>query len=237
MGEITFIRHGQASFGKNDYDVLSETGKKQSAVLARLLSETGMHFNSAYSGTLKRQKDTADIILQTMKECGIVKVPQLEQDEGFNEYQSDEIIRHYIPIVVSEDKTLIPLLEKILTDKKSFQLIFERVIAKWVAGESPSDGVEGWLQFRQRVDDAVKSIIHSNGKDGNVVVFSSGGVISASVQIATGMSPYEAMKLGWGLVNCSITRFRYGSSGLVLHSFNNYGHYEVNNLRELITYR
>ncbi len=237
MGEITFIRHGQASFGKNDYDVLSETGRGQSAVLARHLVECGMQFDAAYCGTLKRQKDTADIILQTMTEYGTVKVPGLFQSEGFNEYQSDEIIHHYIPIVVDEDKSLIPLLEKILTDKKSFQLIFERIIAKWVAGESPSDAVEGWLQFRQRVDDAVNSIIRSNGKDGSIVVFSSGGVISASVQIATGMSPYEAMKLGWGLVNCSITRFRYGSSGLVLHSFNNYGHYEVNNLRELITYR
>ncbi|HPS57493.1 MAG TPA: histidine phosphatase family protein [Spirochaetota bacterium] len=237
MGEITFIRHGQASFGKGDYDVLSEKGRDQSAIMARYLADCGMEFGAAYSGTLKRQKDTADIILQVMDSSGSVKVPQLVENEGFNEYHSDEIMRYYVPIVAAEDAAMIPLLEKIFTDRKSFQLIFERVISKWVAGESPSDGVEGWSRFRQRVDESLKSIINANGKDGNIVVFSSGGVISASVQIATGMSPFEAMRLGWGLVNCSLTRFRYGSSGLIVHSFNNYAHFEMNNLREFITYR
>ena len=237
MGEITFIRHGQASFGKGDYDVLSERGGEQSAILARYIAESGIQYDAAYCGTLKRQQDTADIILRTMKESGAAALPMLVQDQGFNEYQSDEIMRYYVPLVASEDAAMIPLLEKIFTDRKSFQLIFERVIAKWIAGESSSDSVEGWSKFRQRVDESIKSVISANGRDGNIVVFSSGGVISASVQIATGMSPYEAMRLGWGLVNCSLTRFRYGSSGLILHSFNNYAHFEMNNLRELITYR
>ncbi len=235
MGEITFIRHGQASFGKGDYDVLSGRGREQSAISGRYLAQCGHRFNSAYCGTLSRQKDTADIILRSMEESGAV--PRLSQDKGFNEYQSDEIIHHYIPLVVAEDAALVPLLEKIFTDRRSFQMIFERVIAKWVAGEDAAEGVEGWGAFRQRVGDSVNSIISANGRDGNAVVFSSGGVISALIQIATGMSPFEAMRLGWGLVNCSITRFRHGSSGLILHSFNNYAHFEVNNLREFITYR
>lgn len=237
MGEITFIRHGQASFGRGDYDVLSETGREQAALLARYLADNGMRYDSVFCGTLNRHRDTADPIADHLKSTGSLAVPGITYADGLNEYHSEEIIHHYMPIVIAEDRSLAPLLEKIYTDRKSFQIIFERIIAKWVAGEEQSDGVEGWAAFRLRVDEAVRSIKNNSGRDGHVLVISSGGVISATVQIATGISPFEAMRLGWGLVNCSLTRFKYGSSGLILHSFNSYSHFENNDSRKLITYR
>jgi len=37
MGVVLLVRHGQASFGADDYDVLSETGIEQSRMLGRAL--------------------------------------------------------------------------------------------------------------------------------------------------------------------------------------------------------
>lgn len=237
MGEIVFIRHGQASFGMGDYDMLSERGVEQAAILARYLAASGIVFDSAYSGTLKRQVDTAGLVFGILKEEGKAKVPWLRRNENLNEYHSEEIMRHYVPILASEDASLLPLLEKIFTEKKSFQLIFERVMARWISGESGSDSVESWEEFRGRVDSSIKEIINENERGSRVAVFSSGGVISAAVQIATGMSPYEAIRAGWGLVNASVTKFRYGSSGLILHSFNSYQYLELNNSKDFLTYR
>ena len=39
MAELLVIRHGQASFGQDDYDVLSDLGHQQSRAVGALLRE------------------------------------------------------------------------------------------------------------------------------------------------------------------------------------------------------
>ena len=50
MSEIYLIRHGQASFGEENYDKLSLNGVKQAQILARHLSRTGKSFDQFFSG-------------------------------------------------------------------------------------------------------------------------------------------------------------------------------------------
>ena len=38
MGNLTLIRHGQASFGEKDYDNLSDLGRKQGHLLGEYLN-------------------------------------------------------------------------------------------------------------------------------------------------------------------------------------------------------
>lgn len=236
MAELIFIRHGQASFGSGDYDILSDRGKEQSVLIAQYLLNTGVSFVRAYSGTLKRQVDTAEIVLDSMR-ANKTGIPALSRIEGFNEYQSDAIMHHYIPLLAQEDCALHPFIEKLYTDKRAFQHVFDRVVSRWLSDQSNPDGVEGWNRFKERVAAAIQQITRENEKDSRIVIFSSGGVISAAVHLATGMSPYESMRLGWGLVNTSMTKFRFGSAGLILHSLNSYPHLESGRSGELITYR
>lgn len=42
MSQILLVRHGQASWGSADYDVLSPLGEKQSAVLGEALAARGI---------------------------------------------------------------------------------------------------------------------------------------------------------------------------------------------------
>ena len=53
MGSIYLIRHGQASFGADDYDVLSATGVRQAAVLGEHLAALGIGFDRCLSGDLR----------------------------------------------------------------------------------------------------------------------------------------------------------------------------------------
>lgn len=236
MGELLFIRHGQASFGGGDYDILSDRGREQSAITAQYLLDTGVSFVRAYSGTLKRQVATAEVVLDQMK-AKTAGIPGLRQVEGLNEYQYEVILHHYIPLLAQEDSSLRPFIERLYTDKRSFQLVFDRVMTRWLLDDSNPDGVEGWNRFKERIEDSIQQIITENDKASRIIIFSSGGVISTAVHIATGMSPYDAIRIGWGLVNTSITKFRFGSSGLILHSFNSYPHLECFRSGELITYR
>ena len=63
MPVVLLVRHGQASFGAEDYDVLSDTGREQSQVVGVELGRRGLRSPVAVCGSLRRQKDTADIAL------------------------------------------------------------------------------------------------------------------------------------------------------------------------------
>ena len=59
MSEIYFFRHGQASFGEENYDRLSPLGVRQAQVLARYLAKAGKVFDAVYYGEMERQQKTA----------------------------------------------------------------------------------------------------------------------------------------------------------------------------------
>jgi len=77
MGELIFVRHGQASFGAQSYDKLSPLGEEQVQLLAAHWRETGEH-----SGALLRQRETAQILRPLVaEEAGSARI-----HTGFNEY-------------------------------------------------------------------------------------------------------------------------------------------------------
>nr|WP_042194698.1 histidine phosphatase family protein [Kibdelosporangium sp. MJ126-NF4]CEL21485.1 Phosphoglycerate mutase family protein [Kibdelosporangium sp. MJ126-NF4]CTQ95948.1 Phosphoglycerate mutase family protein [Kibdelosporangium sp. MJ126-NF4] len=59
MPLVYLIRHGQASFGAEDYDVLSPVGQLQGKHAGAELRRRGVLADQVWSGTLRRQRDTA----------------------------------------------------------------------------------------------------------------------------------------------------------------------------------
>ena len=59
MGQIVVVRHGQASFGADDYDVLSEAGEEQARVVGRTLAT--LEPDLVVHGSLVRQRRTAEL--------------------------------------------------------------------------------------------------------------------------------------------------------------------------------
>ncbi len=64
MGTLYLVRHGQASFGADDYDQLSELGQRQAERLGRYWAERGLRFDAVLTGTLKRHAQTWQGIAQ-----------------------------------------------------------------------------------------------------------------------------------------------------------------------------
>ncbi len=236
MSELYMVRHGQASFGKENYDVLSRRGIRQSELCAEYFLDQGVEFHTVCSGTLDRQRRSAESFIQVYRDGGI-SLPVPEIYPGFDEYDSRKIIETQIGEMLAEDPSLKNDLEKLLTDRKSFQRIFERAMLRWVSGTDGMDGLESWNEFRERVAAAFREVLDKNGRGRRALVFASGGSISASVQHATGIPDDETMRLCWQMVNTSVTRFRYDGSRITLSSFNCFPHLEIQKDRELITYR
>ena len=64
MGTLYLVRHGQASFGADNYDQLSELGRRQSERLGAWLAAKGLTFEAAWCGSLQRQRQTLAGICQ-----------------------------------------------------------------------------------------------------------------------------------------------------------------------------
>jgi len=87
MGAIYLIRHGQASFGSNDYDQLSPIGHEQGRVLGRALKARGVVPDLLISGSMKRHQETAINCLETLG-CTL----QMELHQGVNEFNHENVI-------------------------------------------------------------------------------------------------------------------------------------------------
>ncbi|WP_231883979.1 histidine phosphatase family protein [Alcanivorax sp. HI0044] len=122
MPVIYLIRHGQASFGKEDYDQLSEPGWEQSRILGRALQNQSLGFPRAICGTMRRHVETAEA---TLGELGLAK--EWHTDTGFNEYNHSELLAVDWPLA-TDRAALTQWLAQQEHPRKVFQARFEQAL-------------------------------------------------------------------------------------------------------------
>jgi broad specificity phosphatase PhoE len=223
MGLVLLVRHGQASFGADDYDVLSDTGIEQSRVLGRFLAGAGIEPGAVVHGAMKRQHDTATAMAEA---AGWSVAPVL--DEGWNEFDHIAVVAR---AAEGDDRLAGPA-----PDRRVFQEVFELATARWASGAYDDDYDEPWTGFVGRVRSALD---RASARDGVTVVASSGGPIAAacSMLVDREASPTELGRL-WAayntvIANTSVSRVIEGSTGRRLLTFNEHSHLP----RDLVTYR
>jgi len=235
MSIIYLVRHGQASFGKADYDVLSETGELQSKLLAQHFIKCGKTFHAIYSGSMKRQFRTAQIMLDEFSSNGI-RIPSIDVMPEFNEYDSKSIFTAIAPELLKESPGLEKDYEKIFTDRRAFQKIFEITMLKWIDKGDNLEGIESWNSVKTRVSLAISKIAAAHGSGSSILITASGGTISACIQDVTGISDEMAQRLCWQTANTSVSSLVYNASRVTLKSFNALPHLEIID-KNLVTYR
>lgn len=229
MGAIYLIRHGQASFGQADYDRLSPTGHRQSAVLGEALKRLNIDVNASVRGSMVRHAETANACLQAMGVDDDTRI-----DDGFNEYDHDEVLRLYRP-EFAQPEGIARALAGAADPRAEFQKLFAAAVARWTGGEHDADYAESWTTFRERCVAALQRLIDSGGSGHNALVFTSGGAISVIVQQVLGLADRDVLRLNWIIANTSVTRLIYGRGKLTMSYFNNYRHVEGD--KALLTYR
>lgn len=214
MGLLLLVRHGQASFGADDYDVLSATGHEQGRLLGAHLAALGVRPDLVVRGDMRRHRETAEAMLET---AGWDLAPEVDGD--WDEF---------------DHVTLVGAMgEALPTDRRAFQDLFERATARWVAGHT-HEGGESYAAFLARTRAALARAADRAGT-GTVVVVTSGGPIG--VAAASLVDPDDPGRL-WSafntvLVNSSVTRVVVGRSGTRLLTFNEHPHLPADRL----TYR
>ncbi len=222
MGVVILVRHGQASFGADDYDVLSEIGWAQGRLLGTWLGERGVTPNSIVHGDLRRQRDTALAMAEGAGWSGVE--PRL--DQGWDEFDHLGMVAAYPDLPDGEP------------DRPGFQDLFEMAAARWTSGEH-DDYPESYAAFVARVRAALDRATGAAGPGGTVVVVSSGGPIAvacAALLEPDADAPGVArlwQRFNTMIVNSSVSRVVVGSTGSRLLTYNEHPHLEGDHL----TYR
>jgi broad specificity phosphatase PhoE len=213
MPLLVIVRHGQASFGSADYDVLSPVGRQQAQSTAAALSAAGLDAARIVTGSLRRQRDTADAIAAAYGLSPIV-------DERWNEYDADPVLAHHSESAQRLEHPSGP--DAVPSSPRAFQRVLEGALESWVRAGDESPTHETWPAFNRRVNSALQAA--GTAGPGTTVVVSSGGVIGALAVSLIGVDPISFPRLNRVTINCGVTRVIVGSAGTTLVSFNEQGH-------------
>jgi broad specificity phosphatase PhoE len=139
--------------------------------------------------------------------------------------------------MIEKDPSITEDLKQIYTDKKIFQKLFEAVMYRWISGSFDRPDIPKWSDFKKRVEQGIKEIMHHHGAKKRWAIFTSGGPISVAIQLALGITDQRTMDISWQIMNASITRFKYNARGIALAGFNDIAHLELERNEQLLTYR
>jgi broad specificity phosphatase PhoE len=237
MGSIYLIRHGQASFGAENYDVLSPLGFEQASALGDHFRQLDIRFDRCVSGELNRQQDTARTTLDRLYGDLDTARPALEIDAAFNEFLADQVIRAHMDDLLAVEPHALDVFRNASNHRAEFQRLFSHVIARWVSGEHEKEGLDSWQRFVDGVQAGLTRLLDGAGKKDRIAVFTSGGTITALLQLIIGVSPIKAFELNWQIVNTSLSHVKFRDQDLALASFNSHAHLELLKNPALVTYR
>ena len=216
MGEIYFIRHGQASFGAENYDNLSELGHQQARWLGSYLTETVGNFDHVVSGDLKRHRQTLAGIQESLKHA------EYREDPRLNE------MAFFIMERTFREKTG----GKEPDTPHEMEQHFRLVMHAWEDGGIESVP-ESYPVFQNRIISAVNEIA-KHGK--RTLIVSSGGPVGIMMRHVLGLDLAATTEIILGTHNASITRFSVLENGLRLKQYNGVPHLEATDRRHALTF-
>lgn len=224
MPTLYLVRHGQASFGADDYDQLSDLGRRQSLRLGQYLRERfgdGLRFDAVLTGTLRRQLGT----WQGIAEGAGIDAPHVSWP-GLNEYDSHAVISAIHPDPLPKPDT--PELYR-----QHFRLLRDG-LAAWMEGSVQPTGMPSYADFRAGVVGALDHV--RQHYEGDVLLVSSGGPIATAVAHILEAPVATSIELNLRIRNTAVSEFAFNPKRHQLLSYNTLPHLDAAPFRDWVTY-
>ena len=232
MSRLILVRHAQASFSADperafqDYDRLSDLGRRQAEALGGEMADAGVSFDRVYSGPSVRHRETAELVGVAYARLGL-GFPEILPAEALAEHQGARVVRralegeHYaeergrLAAAANGGDAASPELRRV------YLTVFRHVTRQWARRELPTaPAEESWQTFRARIEAGVRRILDETGKGATVGVFTSGGPIGSTVAWALGLDDERALELAWIVENATLTELLSTDGRVSLKSFN-----------------
>lgn len=238
MTTILLARHGQASFGQANYDQLSDLGCEQARLLGQHYARAERRIDAIFSGSLVRQRDSAAHFWSQYQPAldGRGELPIFDMATSsnyvlpaFDEFNHEDVFMKSTPHL----RTQAQIAAELARDNQPLMRLgemFGQAMQRWHAGGHDEDYVESWPTFSQRAQQALESLrtqlaesTHL-GADSTVLVFTSGGVISAITAHLLEQGSQMAYQLTKSSVNTGVTAIDVQQPTPQLLSFNEHSH-------------
>jgi len=238
MTTILLARHGQASFGKDNYDQLSELGGTQARMLGQHYASTQRRIDAIFTGSLMRQQDSARHFWETYQPSlaadSSESIIDIENPDSyvlpvFDEFNHKDVFIKSDPAFTSQGAVTTEL-AKAADPKQRLAELFDRAMQRWHHGDNDADYVESWPQFSGRAQQALEQVrsqvanLSHLERDSTVLVFTSGGVIAAITAQLLQQGSQIAYQLNRSLVNTGVTAITLQDQSARLLSLNEYSH-------------
>ena len=221
MGTLYLVRHGQASFGADNYDQLSELGQRQCQQLGRYFASKGRRFDTLISGTLQRQIQSQQAIAS-----GLGQASEALRLPGLNEYDSHAVISAVHPQPLAKPDT--PELYR-----HHFRVL-RQGLAAWMAGQTQPVGMPTYADFVAGVAAAMDHV--RSQCEGEVLMVSSGGPIATAVGLVLGVAPAVTIDLNMRIRNSAVTEFHFNPKRHALVSYNTLPHLDADTFADWVTF-
>ncbi len=221
MGTLYLVRHGQASFGADDYDRLSPLGERQCAALGAWMRARGMRFDGVLRGSLMRHRQSLDALAGELP-----GLPEAIEWPGLNEYDAEALVRamHAGSLPPADDAQGV---------RQHFRLL-RQALLRWSEGGLQPAGMPNWVDFMAGVTSALDHV--RSAFDGPVLLVSSGGPIAAAVAHVLHAPPAVAIELNMAMRNSALTEFGFNPRRHVLQAFNSLPHLDDGRRTDWVTY-
>jgi len=233
MSALYLVRHGQASFGAEDYDNLSARGVEQSRLLGRWLTASQLGMDLVAMGAQRRHRQTAEAAAEAGALNGDAVLPP---DPAFNEFDHHEVLIRARPDLQSP-ANLAAVVENAESPRRAYQEILAAAVERWASGQHDDEYTESWNHFQARCLAGIEQVVRRTGASRNVILFTSGGVIAAVTRHVLGLDDAAALRVIWSLVNTGVTRLLFRPGEISVSYLNAFPHLEQTGQRGMVTYR
>lgn len=236
MASLYLIRHGQASFGSDNYDQLSPLGQRQADVSGRFFADIGLHFAQAASGDLSRQRETGERVLASQPDAATLHI-----DPRLNEVDNEGQIAALLPLLCEQDAAFAERVKAGRSDSKQYQKVIQAVFNAWVSPDCPElPDTPSWSDYRAGVKGALEDAMARAAGGSDTAIFTSGGTIATAVSWVLGARHDQIYGFYEPVFNCSITRLIFSRGRISLSNFNDTAHLQLLSQQlgeSLVTYR
>lgn len=232
MAQITLLRHGQASFGSDNYDRLSATGHLQALWLGQQLQHLGESFDRIVTGTMVRHDETAQGVISGLGLEPGVKPIAIETHTGLNEYDFEGLLK---PLKQQYPEQWVETGHA----RRDYYHNMKAALTHWMNATIATDGRDSWQSFCRRVRAGFDFAYGASVK--RTLVVSSGGPISVILAEVLGLDPQRTCDLTLQIKNSSTSKLLYrrptvSLDDFTLDSFNDVSHLLSRDKQDSITF-
>lgn len=222
MAEITLLRHGQASFGADNYDCLSAAGEQQAEWLGEHYRRLGERFDRIVMGSMVRHAQTARGVLR-----GLGESAEPEVHPGLNEYDFKGLLDPH--------KALHPQ-QWVDTGhaKRDYYHNMKAALGYWMDGTIADDGTDSWDSFCARIQQGLRFAADTSAK--RILVVSSGGPIAVIVAQVLRLAPAQICDVTLQIKNTSTSKLLYNRRDFTLDSLNDISHLQHPERKAFVTF-